>query len=203
MATRNLDLFPARIAFVDTKTGQLTPAAVRALQDLFSRTGGYTGLPEAFPVGSIFTSVSSTNPATSLGYGTWAAFGAGRTLVGVDSGDTDFDTVQETGGAKTSAISAHAGAAVADHASHTHTYTDVPNHTHPVGSATQGGAGAAGYFAGSTGTATSGNPTGGVATGTTNGPDAPLTHTVTQPNNHAAVSVVQPYITVYFWRRTA
>lgn len=27
---------------------------------------------------------------------------------------------------------AHAGAAVADHASHTHTYTQVPNHTHPV-----------------------------------------------------------------------
>lgn len=55
---------------------------------------------EAFPVGAVFVSVSSTNPATSLGYGTWSAFGAGRVLVGLDSGDTDFDTVEETGGSK-------------------------------------------------------------------------------------------------------
>lgn len=201
MASRNLDLFPARIAFVDTATGRLTPSAVRALQDMFSRSGGYTGLPEAFPVGAIFTSVSGTNPASVLGYGTWAAFGAGRTLVGVDSGDADFDAAMETGGAKAVTLT-HTGAAVADHTSHTHTYTEVPNHTHPVGSATQGGAGAAGYFAGGTASATSGNPTGGVTTATTNGPDAPLSHTVTQPDAHA-VSVVQPYITVYFWRRTA
>lgn len=56
---------------------------------------------EAFPIGSVFIAVVSTNPATLLGYGTWSAFGAGRTLVGLDSGDTDFDTVEETGGAKT------------------------------------------------------------------------------------------------------
>jgi len=55
----------------------------------------------AFPVGFIFISVDPTNPATSLGYGTWVAFGAGRVLVGFNSGDTDFDTVEETGGAKT------------------------------------------------------------------------------------------------------
>ena len=54
----------------------------------------------AFPIGFIFISVDPTNPATSLGYGTWVAFGAGRVLVGLDSGDADFDTVEETGGAK-------------------------------------------------------------------------------------------------------
>ena len=70
---------------------------------------------DAFPVGSVFISVVATNPATLLGYGTWAAFGAGRVLVGIDSGDADFDTVEETGGAKTKAISAHAGAAVGNH----------------------------------------------------------------------------------------
>src|SRR5262245_43471570 len=52
------------------------------------------------PVGSIHLSISSTNPAVSLGYGTWAAFGAGRMLVGVDPGDPDFDTPEETGGSK-------------------------------------------------------------------------------------------------------
>jgi hypothetical protein len=56
------------------------------------------------PVGAIHVSVDPTNPATTLGYGTWAAFGTGRVIVGVDVGDTDFDTVMETGGSKTATI---------------------------------------------------------------------------------------------------
>ena len=56
---------------------------------------------ESYPVGSVFVSVSPTNPASVFGYGTWTAFGTGRVLVGVDVGDTDFDTVEETGGSKT------------------------------------------------------------------------------------------------------
>ena len=35
-----------------------------------------------------------------MGFGTWA-FGAGKVPVGIDSSDTDFDTAEETGGAKT------------------------------------------------------------------------------------------------------
>ena len=54
-----------------------------------------------FPIGAIYINVTGTNPAAELGYGTWSAFGAGRVLVGVDTGDTDFDTVMETGGSKT------------------------------------------------------------------------------------------------------
>ena len=71
---------------------------------------------QAFPVGAVFIAVVSTDPATLLGYGTWSAFGAGRVLVGRDAGDTDFDTAEETGGAKTKAISAHSGTAVTGHA---------------------------------------------------------------------------------------
>lgn len=69
---------------------------------------------EAFPIGSIFISVVSTDPGTLLGYGTWSAFGAGRVLVGLDAGQTEFDTVEETGGAKT----------------HTLTTAEMPAHVH-------------------------------------------------------------------------
>lgn len=177
-----------------------------------------------YPVGGIYTSTLSTNPATLLGRGTWTVFGAGRVMVGRDSGDTDFDTAEETGGAKTRTPSAHAGATVADHAahthagpSHTHTYTQTPNHVHvqSVNSAATGGL--SGYTA-DTSTNTSvasgystANPTGGVATGTTaadgtgntGNPSATLSHTVGQADDHAALSVVQPYIVVYMWKRTA
>ena len=55
-----------------------------------------------YPVGSIYSNVAvATNPATLLGFGTWTAFGAGRVMVGLDGDDEDFDTVGETGGAKT------------------------------------------------------------------------------------------------------
>lgn len=88
------------------------------------------------------------------------------------------------------AVNAHSGAAVVDHASHTHTYTDVVNHVHvqSVNSAATGGL--SGYTADtSTNTSVSSgystaNPTGSVATGTTAGPSAVLTHSVTQPANH-------------------
>src|SRR3990172_12746051 len=73
------------------------------------------------PVGFVFISVVSTNPATLLGYGTWSAFGAGRVLVGLDSGDTDFDTVEETGGAKTSSHAHTSGPLTTDtYGGHTH-----------------------------------------------------------------------------------
>jgi len=39
-----------------------------------------------FPIGSIYTATVSTNPNTLLGFGTWAAFGAGRVLVGAGTG---------------------------------------------------------------------------------------------------------------------
>jgi hypothetical protein len=68
-----------------------------------------------YPVGSIYSNVAvATNPATLLGFGTWTAFGAGRVMVGLDGDDEDFDTVGETGGAKT----------------HTLTTSEMPAHTH-------------------------------------------------------------------------
>ena len=89
-------------------------------------TGGDKGLrlhmlETIYPVGSIYINAGvATNPGTLLGFGTWTAFGTGRTIVGVDSSDTDFDTVRETGGAKT----------------HQLTISELPAHTHNVSMST-------------------------------------------------------------------
>jgi hypothetical protein len=81
---------------------------------------GADGVTWQFPVGYILISTVNTNPSTFLGYGTWSAFGAGRVMVGLDSGQTEFDTVEETGGAKT----------------HTLQTSEIPAHTHVITSQT-------------------------------------------------------------------
>jgi len=60
-------------------------------------------LDRIYPVGSIYMSVTdSTIEAVQAKFGgTWVRFGAGRTLVGYDSTQTEFDTVEDTGGEKT------------------------------------------------------------------------------------------------------
>lgn len=77
-------------------------------------------MTDIYPVNSIFISTNSNSPdtyMTGLGLTTWTAFGAGRVLVGYDSGDTAFDTVEETGGAKT----------------HTLSNSEMPYHRHSLG----------------------------------------------------------------------
>lgn len=53
-----------------------------------------------YPVGSIYMSVNNVSPQSFLG-GTWVSFGSGRTIVGVDTSQTEFNTVEKTGGDKT------------------------------------------------------------------------------------------------------
>ena len=56
-------------------------------------------LYNVWPVGSIYISVINVNPSEYFG-GTWEAFGTGRCLVGVDTSQTEFNTVMKTGGSK-------------------------------------------------------------------------------------------------------
>ena len=98
-------------------SGAVALTNVTGLQSaLDAKTTQAAALLAVYPIGSVYTSVVSTNPSTLFG-GNWEAFGAGRVMVGLDSGDTDFDTVEEIGGAKTHALS------IAEMPAHSHTYT--------------------------------------------------------------------------------
>lgn len=59
-----------------------------------------------YPVDSIYISVSPTDPGTIFG-GTWEAFATGKTLVGVDAADTDFNAAGNEGGSKASSLPRH------------------------------------------------------------------------------------------------
>jgi hypothetical protein len=167
-------------------------------------------LPEPFPVGSVFIAVVDTDPATLLGYGTWSAFGAGKMLVGIDSGDVDFDTVEETGGSKThdhadhSDLS-HSGTAVGDHSDHVHNGPafhggeTISATSDPPVALTPGSSAASVSH-------THTVPT--LSHGDTGNPTSTLAHSVTQPSDHtisahSSESNVPPYIVVYMWKRTA
>ena len=146
-------------------------------------------LLDVYPIGSIYLSVSATNPGSIFG-GTWVAFGAGRVLIGVDAGDPDFSTPEKTGGAKTVRSSAQSFAGTPS--------TVVVNHTHAQ-SMPSSFTGSQAYLATDTSTTGSkasllstGNPTGGAASYTPAGTNTP----------GAATSVIQPYITVFYWKRT-
>lgn len=53
-----------------------------------------------YPIGSIYLSYDSTNPSSRLG-GTWELTAQGRTFIGVDSTQEEFNTAKKTGGEKT------------------------------------------------------------------------------------------------------
>jgi hypothetical protein len=145
---------------------------------------------EAFPVGAGFISFVSTDPAVLLGYGTWLSLGAGRVLVGVDPQDPDFDVAEKTGGSKTSSAVVN----------HTHSVTvNDPGHAHVENSnnATTGGLRGWGAADTSTGTSTAtGYSTASSTTGIT-------ASTANPAGGVASFSLMNPYIAVYVWKRTA
>ena len=142
-----------------------------------------------YPVGSIYMSVNSTNPASLFG-GSWGAWGSGRVPVGVNTSDSNFNSVEKTGGAST----------------HTLTTAQMPSHTHTQNAHSHG----VRYkdFAGLT--ATSGgwivlrrNESGDGYDGTDG--DGAISTTATNQNTGGggAHNNLQPYITCYMWKRTA
>jgi len=128
-----------------------------------------------YPVGAIFTTVTtyanSAAVVSAIGGTTWVAFGAGKVLVGLDSGDTDFDTAEETGGTKT----------------HTLTTAEMPAHTHTINYSDEANI----------------EVYGSSVTTISEVDEGASTRTTSETGGGGAHNNVQPYIVVYFWKRTA
>jgi hypothetical protein len=127
----------------------------------------------AYPVGSVYTSVVATNPATLLGVGVWTAFGAGRVMLGHGGGYTAGDT----GGYTTD--------------SHALTVSQIPSHTHTLGIEDNAWPDGSGDIAPNNIWNSIRAPSETRTTSSTGG-GAVHTH-----------DIMQPYIVVYIWKRTS
>ena len=157
-------------------------------------------LKKVYPVGSIYMSTVSTNPATLFGFGTWEAMPAGRVLLA--QGKSDWGTTYnagETGG----------------EATHQLTVGELPSHNHEATINTtniNGQIGSVVIRSGSTATGALNLVQKTYAKGLQDGSsweswnvslNAAHSHVVTVDNtgNNQAHNNMQPYITCYMWQR--
>ena len=129
-----------------------------------------------YPIGTIYETTSSNLDTvdkmnTHFG-GTWEVFGEGRVLV-AKSSDTEFDTIGETGGAKT----------------HTLTLAELPSHQHMIYRMYQQNGFSTPYA----------EPVPGWGLGADAGTELDYTSSVGSGSAH---NNLQPYIVVYRYRRT-
>lgn len=140
-----------------------------------------------YPIGTIYENASnSANPFTYFGFGTWVAFGQGRVTVGVGTG-TDSNSEAKTFAASESDGEYNHTLITGEMPTHTHTHTSyMPTDLSSTPAIYYG------YLQGSSSPVT---PTVNFTTAgglTTNSTGGNLKH-----NN------IQPYTTVYRWKRTA
>ena len=139
------------------------------------------------PVGSLFETTVSTNPGTLYG-GTWAAWGGGRVPVGVNTADSDFNTVEKTGGKKTErhefkvGYKGYFGSTVGsdDNMIQAYKYSTSSYGTYAYEGSTQASVNA------------------GIQASTNTRDVAQASST----GDTSETSIVQPYITCYIWKRT-
>ena len=156
----------------------ITGARNLTITGALSAGSGLITMADVYPVGSIYINAAvATNPATLLGFGTWAVFGTGRTMVAIDASQTEFDTLGKEGGAKT----------------HQLTEAELPSHQHDQGY----GADQTPRHGITTGLSSVRIDNDGNAFNSTSAARTSSVGSDTAHNN------LQPYIVVYMWRRTA
>lgn len=171
-----------------------------------------------YRVGDIIMTTVAANPSSVYG-GTWVAWGAGRVPVGYNSSDSDFNSAEKTGGSKTQNY-AHS------HTVNSHSHLvpkhihSMPNHKHvsPFGYdenvyyATDSwgtiveGVGGYSFRANASGEETRIRMAYTKEAGSGNTGSTSVTTQSSSPGTNSQLgskSVVQPYITCYFWKRTA
>lgn len=152
-------------------------------------------------VGKIIIDTKNVNPATYLGFGTWQLWGSGRVPVGVDTSDSNFNTVEKTGGSNTHNHNSGKTGGPSNNTtgSTALTINQIPVHHHRFADYIVA-TGAGGTY---TVPCISKATTAGSATQNTGGGQG-HTHTL---NNHThsitAGSNIQKYITCYMWKRTS
>lgn len=151
---------------------------------------------DSYPVGAIYLSTSATNPSTLFG-GTWVQWGQGRVPVGVDPAQSEFDTVEETGGEKEHVLS------VAEMPAHSHSGTAASAGAHNHDTTTWGVQ--AGVTNGNLGVTRHSSAGADYTYKMGSSTDGAHTHAVTTVSQGGGTphNVLQPYITCYMWKRTA
>ena len=140
-----------------------------------------TKIDSVYPMGSIYMSVVNKNPSEFFG-GTWVPWGTGRVPVGVNTGDSNFNAVEKTGG----------------ETSHKLTVSEMPSHTHveylrceyPTGQIVNGVYVKTNCWGWS-------NQMKATAVAST------MDTSTSSTGNNGSHNNLQPYITCYMWKRTA
>lgn len=147
-------------------------------------------LGKIYPVGSIYMSMSATNPHDLFGVGTWKRISQGRMLLGAD------DSTYKAG-------------ATGGEATHTLTVNEIPAHSHGISTSGDHSH----YFYGSDGN--NGPLTEGDGLDTeankhythneryTTSSAGAHTHTISNSGGGAAHNNMSPYLVCYIWQRTA
>lgn len=193
-----------------------TPAAPTATYGTSTTQLATTAFVQAalqalYPVGSVYINAAvNTNPSTLLGFGTWVSVGDGKVLVNQDAADTDFDTLGETGGSKSSVAShthTYSGTTAGQSNTHTHAITiNDPGHTHLVGSSqvVNGGGGDMALRSNLGNTYSSSSSTTGISA-TSGSASADHSHTFsgTTASTGTSNGNLQPYVVVKMWKRVS
>lgn len=149
-----------------------------------------------YPVGHIYMSTNSANPGTLFPGTTWEAYAQGRVLIGAGTG-TDSRSEKKTFAAGSTGGEYNHQLTVGELAAHNHsgTISSSGSHSHTV----KGNAGGSGSWAVRF-------DTGGTSSNQENTQSAGAhTHSVSIANagSNSVHNNIQPYVSVYIWRRTA